>query len=155
MNNITVEYENPSYRKLITKKDTIAFVNAVLDTLKTDNVQLSVTFVGKDTIHSLNRQYRSIDRPTDILSFACEDNPDGFDFIVKSRRKNIGDMLICPEVMTENADTFKVSQGEELHRLLVHGTMHLCGYDHKTNDFSEPMLVKQEKILKKLYCKLI
>lgn len=151
MNTITVEFENAEYRKLITKKDTVAFINKVLESIKTDNVQLSVSFVGKETIHILNKHYRNIDNPTDILSFACQEEVDGLTFIVKSKKKNIGDMLICPEIMAENAATFSVSEKEELHRLLIHGTLHLNGYDHKTNDMSsEPMLIKQEKLLKKL-----
>lgn len=151
MNTITVDFEDVKYRKLITKKDAISFINRVLEELKVADVQLSVSFVGKKTIHELNRGYRNIDNPTDILSFACQDEVDGFDFIVKSKKKNIGDMLICPEVMEENAVAFGVTIQEELHRLLVHGTMHLCGFDHKTNNEDEPMLQKQEKILKKLY----
>lgn len=151
MNTITVDFEDAKYRKLITKKDSICFINRVLEELKVSNVQLSVSFVGKKTIHELNKEYRNIDNPTDILSFACLDEVDGFDFIVKSKKKNIGDMLICPEVMEENALTFGATVQEELHRLLVHGTMHLCGFDHKTNNEDEPMLKKQEKILKKLF----
>ena len=59
-------------------------------------------------------------------------------------------MLICPEVLKRNAETFKVSENEELRRLLIHGVLHLSGDNHQTNDPSEPMLIKQEKILAKL-----
>lgn len=152
MNTITVEFEDNTAKKLITKKDTVAFVNSVLDKMKAKDVQLSVSFITAKAMQDLNREYRSIDSPTDILSFACQDDVEGFDFIVKSKKKNIGDMLICPEVMAQNAETFNVSVKEELYRLLVHGTLHLCGMDHKTNDMmSEPMLVRQEKILKELF----
>lgn len=147
-NTITVEYENTEYRKLITKKDTVAFVNSVLDYLGVSTVELSVSFIGTENMHQLNMMYRQIDRPTDILSFAVQDG--GLDFITHSRKTNIGDMLICPEMMKENAVAFNVSEHEELLRLLIHGTLHLTGHDHHSNDPTEPMLMLQEEILAKL-----
>ena len=59
-------------------------------------------------------------------------------------------MVICPDVLKRNAKTFEVSENEELRRLLIHGVLHLSGENHQTNDMSEPMLIKQEKILSDL-----
>ena len=151
MNSITIEFEDTSCKKSITVKEARDFINKVLNEIKTDNVELSVSFIDIDRMHELNRTYRNIDAPTDILSFAAMEDVDGFSFVSAGRRKkNIGDILICPQVMRENAKTFNVSSEEELHRLLIHGVLHLTGEDHKTNDATEPMLVKQEEILKKL-----
>ena len=98
----------------------------------------------------MNMEFRGIDDSTDILSFAAEDD-DGFGFVSAGRRKRVlGDMLICPEVLRRNAQSFNVSDDEELRRLLIHGVLHLSGDNHQTNDPSEPMLIKQEKILAKL-----
>ena len=82
---------------------------------------------------------------------AAEDEEDGFTFISAGRRKRVlGDILICPEVLKRNAASFNVPEEEELRRLLIHGVLHLSGENHSTNDPTEPMLVHQERILSKL-----
>ena len=108
------------------------------------------SFIDEDHMHQMNMEFRDIDDSTDILSFAAEDD-DGFGFVSAGRRKRVlGDMLICPEVLMRNARSFNVSENEELRRLLIHGVLHLSGDNHQTNDSSEPMLIKQEEILGKL-----
>ena len=100
----------------------------------------------------MNLQYRGIDDSTDILSFAAEDEAeDGFAFVSAGRRRRVlGDMVICLPVMSRNAAAFGVSDREELCRLLIHGVLHLSGENHETNDPTEPMLVRQESVLKTL-----
>ena len=150
MNTIDISYDNDEYKTLAPKKEVLAYLNKVLTELKLSNVEFSVTFVDERNMRNMNRKFRAINDSTDILSFAAEDD-DGFGFISAGRRKRVlGDMLICPEVLKRNAETFKVSENEELRRLLIHGVLHLSGDNHQTNDPSEPMLIKQEKILAKL-----
>ena len=150
MNTIDISYDNDAYKTLAPKKEVLAYLNKVLTELKLSNVEFSVTFVDERNMRNMNRRFRAINDSTDILSFAAEDD-DGFGFISAGRRKRVlGDMLICPEVLKRNAETFKVSENEELRRLLIHGVLHLSGDNHQTNDPSEPMLIKQEKILAKL-----
>ena len=150
MNTIDISYDNDAYKTLAPKKEVFAYLNKVLTELKLSNVEFSVTFVDERNMRNMNRKFRAINDSTDILSFAAEDD-DGFGFISAGRRKRVlGDMLICPEVLKRNAETFKVSENEELRRLLIHGVLHLSGDNHQTNDPSEPMLIKQEKILAKL-----
>ncbi len=153
MNTIDISYSLSEYSKIITRKEVKAFLNTVLSDLKLDNTEFSVSFVSEDEIRDLNKNYRSIDDSTDILSFASNDSIDGFEFITgPKRRKNIGDMVICIPVCFRNANTFNVSQDEELHRLLIHGVLHLSGENHLTNEIAkEPMLKKQEEMLKRLY----
>ena len=124
----------------------------VLLALDLDNVEFSVSFVSENHIHSLNLEYRNIDDSTDILSFAFEDeNVDDIPFINGDESERIlGDMVICPDVMARNAQTFDVPVQEELRRLLIHGVLHLSGENHATNNPDEPMLIKQEKILASL-----
>lgn len=118
----------------------------------------SVTFVTDDEIQELNREYRDIDAPTDILTFRLDDAPsfpisfdsdmDGFD------NEEMGDIFISLDTMRRNAEEFGVKEEEELSRLLVHGILHLRGLDHKTNDFGkEDMLKEQEEVLTKLSLK--
>ncbi len=150
MNTIDVSYDKESYKELAPKKYVLEYLNKVLSEIKLSNVEFSVSFVNEVNMKKMNRKFRDIDDSTDILSFAAEDD-DGFGFISAGRRKRVlGDILICPEVLKRNAQTFKVSENEELRRLLIHGVLHLSGENHQTNDPSEPMLIKQEKILSKL-----
>lgn len=108
----------------------------------------SLTFVSDDEIRSLNREYRNRDEATDILTFALSD---GEQFPQPDGGKELGDVFISLDAMKRNAAAFSCPEDEELGRLLLHGLMHLQGYDHQSNDFtSEPMLVKQEEILAKL-----
>ena len=119
----------------------------------------SVTFVTDDEIQELNREYREIDAPTDILTFRLDDAPsfpisfdeEDMDFL---NNEEMGDIFISLDTMRRNAEEFGVGEEEELSRLLLHGILHLRGLDHKTNDFEkEEMLKEQEEVLTKLYLK--
>lgn len=152
MNNIDLFYDNDSYRKLAPKKAVLDYIGHILDSLDLQEVEFSVSFIVEENMQFLNKAYRNIDSSTDILSFAEEDTTgDGFQFISAGRRRMLGDILICPEVLARNAEAFGVSVNEELSRLLIHGILHLSGEDHETSDFAtEPMLQKQEKILQEI-----
>ena len=119
----------------------------------------SVTFVTDNEIQELNREYREIDAPTDILTFRLDDAPsfpisfeeDEVDFL---NNEEMGDIFISLDTMRRNAEEFGVKNEEELSRLLLHGILHLRGLDHKTNDFEkEEMLKEQEEVLTKLSLK--
>ena len=152
MNTIDISYENASYKTFAPKKAVLDYLNKVVQAVGLKNVEFSVSFVTEPSMHEMNRDFRNIDDSTDILSFAAEDeDPDGSTFITAGRRKRVlGDMVICPEVLKRNAKTFNVTENEELRRLLIHGVLHLSGANHTTNDMSEPMLIRQEKILSDL-----
>jgi len=115
------------------------FVQAVLEKIGAKNWELSVLFCGNRFIKSLNAQYRGKDEPTDVLSFPIGEKNGG--------RFLAGDIAISLNAVKENARFFKVSEDEELRRLLVHGILHLSGSDHATNGAEEPMLKTQEEIL--------
>ena len=119
----------------------------------------SVTFVTDNEIQELNREYREIDAPTDILTFRLDDAPsfpisfeeEDVDFL---NNEEMGDIFISLDTMRRNAEEFGVKNEEELYRLLLHGILHLRGLDHKTNDFEkEEMLKEQEEVLTKLSLK--
>lgn len=119
----------------------------------------SLHFIDDEEMQSLNYEYRGIDSPTDILTFAINDGDDfpilfDDDEIVEEEEEELGDVFISIESMHRNALEFGVSDEEELKRLLLHGLLHLRGMDHKTNDFAtEPMLIEQERILSVLKLK--
>ena len=111
-----------------------------------DNVQMSVTFVNKDFIHKINKDYRNIDRPTDVISFAFLDDPK--ERQIKSDNPiDIGEIYICVEVAYENADIYGNSHDRELKFLFVHGVLHLLGYDHMEKEDEKIMFALQDKIL--------
>ncbi len=84
--------------------------------------RISVTFVGRDGMRQLNRAYKQHDRPTDVLAFALR-GPGGV----------VGDIYVCPWVARREAAARRVPLREELVRLVVHGTLHVLGYDHPEN----------------------
>ena len=132
----------------IDEADVTAAVERILSYLGEDG-DFSIHFVSDEEIRALNRSYRDKDEATDILTFALSDG-DAFPEI-EGEEKELGDIFISLESMHRNAEAFSVSDDEELHRLLIHGVLHLLGYDHSTNDFStEPMLIKQEGMMKEL-----
>jgi probable rRNA maturation factor len=119
---------------------------SVLERLQRDNWDLSVLFCGDAYIRSLNERFRQQDEATDVLSFALgETIPEAGEY-----RYVPGDIVISLETLAENARYFKVSEDEELRRLLIHGTLHLDGWDHGTNGEHEPMLQLQERLLAEL-----
>ncbi len=127
------------------------YVEKVLDELKFDGEEISILFCGDAEIQNLNKAYRNIDSPTDILSF--ENGSEYED--EEGKWLEAGDIAISFETLVKNAEYFKVSENEELKRLLIHGCLHLNGYDHGEEHIEsgvEPkdeMLCIQENALKK------
>ena len=129
------------------------FLAAAMQELHFDGEELSVVFCGDGFMQSLNKQYRSIDSPTDVLSFeegAEEYEEDGVVW------KGMGDIVVSLDTLPKNAAYFGVGADEELKRLLVHGILHLNGMDHG-DEHVEPgvapdcaMLRLQEVTLQKL-----
>jgi probable rRNA maturation factor len=105
------------------------------------NAMLSVTFVGRASMTELNRRYLGHRGPTDVISF-------GLGRAGKSDAV-VGDIYICPEIARANAKRQGISAGEEVLRLVVHGTLHVLGYDHPESAVrtTSPMWRKQERIL--------
>ena len=89
------------------------------DVLKKEKTQLdlSIALVGSKEIKALNRKYRKKDRPTDVLSFQYD---------------NSGEIVICPEVVKANAKKYQSVFKKELTRVLIHGILHILGYNHQT-----------------------
>ena len=140
-----LQIQNESTVKLL-KSPVKDFMLKVLDVLGKDKWEISLLFTGDAFIQKLNKEYRGKDEPTDVLSFAQLDNKEAFPS--KGGRFYAGDIVISMETLAKNASYFGTSMNEELKRLLVHGILHLSGLDHENNNPDQPMLVKQENILK-------
>jgi len=101
-----------------------------------DDRELSVLLTDNATIRELNREYRGLDKPTDVLSFPMDD-----EYL-------LGDIVISTEKAASQADEFGVAFDEEMARLLVHGLLHLAGYDHvKGGRQARKMKEKEEELM--------
>lgn len=118
-------------------------LNAVLKHDNVDNAVFSVIFVSDEEIQKINKDYRKIDRITDVISFAFEDNNE----IVYNNFRLLGDIYICIPQMKRQAKEYNHSEKRELSFLAVHGLLHLLGYDHMTKEDEEEMFSLQELIL--------
>jgi probable rRNA maturation factor len=123
------------------------FALSVLDHLEKHNWQVSLTLCDDRTIQELNRDYRHIDSPTDVLSFSL-----GASVPVEGGEKIYiaGDVVISIPALRRNAAEFGVSEDEELRRLIIHGILHLAGLDHEGNAPDQPMLELQERLLRQI-----
>ena len=154
MNTIAVSYESDDMAVLAPEGFVIHTVERILRELDIDEVEISCAFVTEESIRALNLTYRQRDESTDILSFPQMDDDEGFLFNAEDSEDDmftgpelLGDMVISLDSMQLNCEAFKVSAQEELMRLLIHGTLHLLGNDHDSNDDLEPMLQQQERLL--------
>ena len=162
MNIIEVSYEQDGYALQFPESMVTDRLNRIFHALGHDAIEVSCSFVSDQTIRELNRDYRNKDEATDILSFPQEEDSDivfpsshdtslyGSDASVEDTRL-LGDIVVSLTSMQHNCEEFGSSFDEELFRLLIHGALHLLGYDHQTNDAKEPMLAKQELLLETLH----
>ncbi|WP_286886011.1 rRNA maturation RNase YbeY [Aneurinibacillus sp. UBA3580] len=117
--------------------------------------EVTVTFVDNERIHELNREYRGIDRPTDVLSFAMneagEDEMEIFlDEEMDEMPNMLGDVIISVPKAVEQAEEYGHSFEREMGFLAVHGFLHLIGYDHETEAQEKEMFGRQEEILNRV-----
>ena len=95
--------------------------------IDTERSEISVTFVSLEEIHELNREYRQVDSPTDVLSFPQFDD---LDELPEEGEIMLGDVVICSDRAKEQAEEFGHSFEREIIYLFVHSVLHLLGYDH-------------------------
>ena len=111
-----------------------------------DNSEVSISFVTPEEIHELNREYRHIDRPTDVLSFPCDALDDEFD----SESENVfelGDVIIAPEIARAQSGEFGTTFSDEIILLMVHGLLHLIGYDHIDDEDAQKMESRERELI--------
>lgn len=113
-----------------------------LKELEIKKVEFNIIIVDNNYIHDLNKKYRGIDRETDVISFALED-----DKTFNPKTRVLGDVYISLDKAISQADEYGHSLERELCFLAVHGMLHLLGYDHMEKSEEEIMFSLQEKIL--------
>ena len=112
---------------------------------KLENIAFNLIIVDNDYIHELNKTYRNIDRETDVITFALEDEDT---IIIPEEERILGDIYISIDKAKQQAKEYGHSLLRELSFLAVHGFYHLLGYDHQTKEEEEIMFKKQEEVLK-------
>lgn len=128
------------------------FVQKVLKAFDFDGEEISILFCNDSYMQELNSNYRGIDSPTDVLSFENDEEYED----EEGKWLCAGDIAISLDTLPVNAAYFEQTENDEIKRLLVHGILHLNGYDHEPEHIEkgvEPkceMLVKQEKLLVEL-----
>ena len=150
MDNIIIDFDSNSDQELaISSLELIDIYNLIHTEL---NIQrpciVSVTSETNDSIHSLNLEWRGVDRPTDVLSFECE-RPDDED-LDEGEPCTLGDIVLAPEYIENQAKTFGTSAADETRLLAIHGFLHLLGYDHEEDDEANLMHDIEELILSKI-----
>ena len=110
---------------------------------KLDNVVFNIIIIDNAKIKEINRTYRGIDRETDVISFALEDDKT-FNF---EDVRILGDIYISIDKVRSQSEEYGHSFKRELSFLAVHGLLHLLGYDHMTKEDEEVMFKKQEEVL--------
>ena len=119
-------------------------LNYAIKKEKLENVIFNVIIVDNNYIHELNIDYSHIDRETDVITFALEDEKD---MVVPDGERVLGDIYISIDKAKSQAKEYGHSLLRELTFLAVHGFYHLLGYDHMTKEEEEIMFSKQEEVL--------
>lgn len=123
-------------------------VTFVLQEMKLpDTTDVTLTFVTNERIHELNRDYRGMDKPTDVLSFECDNVPFEDEVVDEAQEYELGDVIIATDVALSQTQEFGTTFEEEVTLLTVHGLLHLCGYDHIEDDEAEIMEALERKLI--------
>lgn len=163
---MTLEFENESGTELgLPLEETARMViEAALDELKCPyEAEVSLLITDNARIQEMNRQFRQIDRPTDVLSFPMIqfDQPGDFSFLEEEEPEEcfnpetgelvLGDIVISAEKVLEQAEEYGHSVKREYAFLIVHSVLHLTGYDHMVPEEAEGMEQRQRQILEQLH----
>jgi probable rRNA maturation factor len=103
---------------------------ATLARIGRDDAELTITFIRDAAMRKLNRDYRGKDKPTDVLSFAYHESDDSF----PESDTHLGDVVISVETAARYATEYGLTFEREIEHLIIHGTLHLAGYDHETDN---------------------
>ena len=119
------------------------YITYVVGELKLEKCEFNIIIIDNEKIHEINKKYRGIDRETDVISFALEDNMD----IEYTDFRLLGDIYISIDRCYQQALEYGHSREREMCFLATHGILHLLGYDHMTPEDEKEMFDLQNKLL--------
>ena len=121
------------------------YVKNISKELKIEKAIFNIIFVDEEEIYHLNKQYRNVDRKTDVITFALEDSKT----FKNPKIRVLGDIYMCVPVAYEQAENYGHSRIREICFLATHGILHLLGYDHMSEEEEKVMFSLQEELLGK------
>lgn len=139
-----IEINNLTNEKLKEIDELDKYTEYLFDYMNIKDAVMSIIIVDNETIHKINKEYRNIDRETDVISFALEEGE-----TIDEPYKTLGDIYISIDKVYEQAKEYGHSVRRELFFLVTHGFLHLLGYDHMVKEDEEKMFTLQEEILDK------
>lgn len=119
------------------------WIRSALDMARRSEIELTVRIVDETEIVSLNRQYRNQDKATDVLAFPADIDLPGIS------PKPLGDVVVCADVVNRQAHELNRSPRAHWARIVAHGVLHLCGYDHQTLEDSMQMEQMEDSVLQR------
>tara|TARA_X000000950_G_scaffold162745_1_gene198994 strand:+ start:570 stop:1031 length:462 start_codon:yes stop_codon:yes gene_type:complete len=132
----------------LSKAEILNIVEEVLKTVEykfTKNHQLNLSFVSSEEMKLLNKTYRNKDKPTNVLSFEMPKN-----FPVGDEKTLIGEIALCEEIIYEESKKYKKIFENRLKHMIIHGLLHLIGFDHVNKDEGNNMESVEKKIMKSI-----
>lgn len=139
-----IDLEETVLKRLQEGIDAVAALNGLAEEAEVD-----VTIVDDEEIHELNRQYRGMDKPTDVLSFALDEGEEDEPELIGGPEEHLyGDIIISAETALRQAEEYGHGLEREMTYLAVHGMFHLLGYDHMTEEDKAEMRAKEEEALR-------
>ena len=115
-----------------------------------DKVEVDITIVDDEEIHALNKQYRKVDRPTDVLSFALDEGEEEPEVQDSDTEHLLGDIIISAPKAVAQGEEFGHGLPREMTYLAVHGILHLLGYDHMKEADKTVMRKEEEAVLREM-----
>lgn len=143
--NPKIDISNKQKKITINKKRIYAIAKETLRIKNNSRAELSILFVGTKRMQTMNKKFRNIDRPTDVLAFSMREGKDtaGDDAV-------LGDVVICPEIAKKYAQIYKTRLNQEIQLDLIHGILHLLGYKDSNSRNQMLMQKEQQRIFKKI-----
>lgn len=151
---VEMSFNNDSNVSVYDEKYFEHLAGVIFDHLELDDYFIfEVNLVDRTRIHEINREYRHIDRPTDVISFAFEDRVEGEKPIIRvsGMPRDLGEIFICVDKAKEQAAEYDHSLDREMAFLFTHGLLHLLGYDHQNASEEKTMFDIQDRIMEILH----
>lgn len=137
-------YNETNYKVESELKEMKKYLDKCLKEEKVENATFNIILIDNKTIKEINSTYRNIDRETDVISFALEDEKEEN---MSNKERVLGDIYISVDKAVEQSKEYGHSLTREISFLAVHGLLHLLGYDHMNEEDEKIMFSKQELIL--------
>ena len=140
---MNISFENETEEKVKELPELKKLIKYAIKYMKLDDVEFNIIFVDNNKIHELNKTYRNIDRETDVITFRLAD----YETVVFDNITVLGDIYISLDKAHSQSIEYGHSYLRELSFLMIHGFLHLLGYDHMKEEDEKVMFAKQEEVL--------